>query len=188
MFAKSDPEKMSVPTYLEWESRQEIRYELVNGEVFAMSGGSVAHNDIAINLLIALRPQIRDRACRINIADVKVNTASTSYRYPDLVVSCDERDRNATDAIRYPKLIIEVLSPATEALDRGEKFREYRNLSSLEEYVLVSSTNINVEIYRRGEGQLWLYRSYHQTGEMILFSSVGYEFPIEAVYESVNLG
>ncbi len=115
-----------------------------------------------------------------------MNITKSIYRYPDLVVSCDDRDRTALNAIKYPKLIVEVLSPGTEALDRGEKFKEYRTLPSLEEYLLISSTEINVEIYHRGEGRLWLYTSY-QTGDTIKLESVGFEFPIALLYEDVSL-
>lgn len=178
--------KMTVEAYLDWEPNQELRYEFVNGEVFAMTGGSLPHNDIAINLLTALRPPIRNQSCRINIADAKVNVSPSIYRYPDLVVSCDDRDKTALNALSYPKLIIEVLSPGTEALDRGDKFKEYRTLPSLEEYVLISSTQINVEIYRRGEGRLWLYTAY-QSEDLIKLQSVGFEFPIKLLYEDVTL-
>ena len=186
MIAISQPHRMSVDAYLEWEPLQELRYEFVDGEVLAMTGGTLPHNDIAINLLTALRPQVRRHGCRINIADAKVSVTPTRYRYPDLVVSCDQRDRDALDAIRHPKLIVEVLSAGTEALDRGEKFKEFRSLESLEEYVLVSSTEIGVEIYRRGEGRMWLYTAY-QDGELIRLESVDFEFPIELFYEGVNI-
>lgn len=186
MFATPQSQRMSPEAYLEWEPRQELRYEFVSGEVLAMTGGTLPHNDIAVNLLTALRPHIRAQGCRINIADAKVSVTPSIYRYPDLVVSCDDRDKTALDALRYPKLIIEVLSPGTEALDRGEKFKEYRSLSSLEEYVLISSTQINIEIYRRGEGRLWLYTAY-QSGDLIPLESVGFEFPIELLYEDVAL-
>lgn len=185
MIATPQSQKMTVEAYLEWEPRQELRYEFVSGKVFAMTGGTLPHNDIAINLLTALHPHIRTQGCRINIADAKVNVTS-SYRYPDLVVSCDDRDRTALNAIQYPKLIIEVLSLGTEALDRGDKFKEYRTLPSLEEYVLISSTQINVEIYRRGEGRLWLYTAY-QSADLIKLESVGFEFPITLLYEEVSL-
>ena len=177
---------MTVADYLDWEPRQELRYEFVNGEVFAMTGGSLPHNDIAINLLTALRPHIRKQGCRINMADAKVNITPSVYRYPDLAISCDERDKAALDAIRYPKLIVEVVSPGTETLDRSDKFREYRSLPSLEEYILISSTQIDVEIYRRGEGRLWLYTAY-QAGDNINLESIGFEFPIELLYEDVIL-
>jgi len=177
---------MSVEDYLVWESQQDLRYEFVDSTVFAMTGGTLPHNDIAINLLTALRPVVRAQGCRINMADAKVNIASTLYRYPDLVVSCDERDRSAVNALQYPKLIVEILSPGTEALDRGEKFKEYRMLPSLEEYVLVSSTEVNVEVYRRGEGRLWLYTAY-QAGDSIRLESVGFDCSVELLYEGVSL-
>lgn len=186
MIASPQPQKMTVEAYLEWEPRQELRYEFVGGEAFAMTGGTLPHNDIAINLLTALCPHVRKQGCRINIADAKVNVSSSIYRYPDLVVSCDDRDRTAVNAIQYPKLIVEVLSPGTEALDRGDKFREYRSLTSLEEYVLISSTEINVEIYRRGEGRLWLYTAY-QSPDLIPLESVGFEFSINLLYEDILL-
>ncbi|MGD1904903.1 MAG: Uma2 family endonuclease [Leptolyngbyaceae cyanobacterium] len=187
MIATPQPQKMTVATYLDWEPHQELRYEFVNGDVFAMTGGSLPHNDIAINVLTALRAQVRAQGCRINIADAKVNVTPSIYRYPDLVVSCDPRDQAATDAIRHPKLIVEVLSPGTEALDRGDKFKEYRTLPTLMEYVLVSGTEISVEVYRRGEGRLWLYTAY-QAEDMIPLESVGVEVPVTLIYEAVDLG
>lgn len=175
---------MTVETYLAWEPLQELRYEFVDGEVIAISGGTLPHNDIAVNLLVALRPQVRRKGCRINIADAKVNVTTTRYRYPDLVVSCDERDRTALNAIQHPKLIVEVLSEGTESRDRGDKLKEFRALPSLEEYVLISSTEVNVEIYRRGEGRMWLYTAY-QAGESVKLESVDFEFPIALLYEGI---
>lgn len=137
MIAIPKPHRMTVAAYLDWEPLQELRYEFVDGEVLAMTGGTLPHNDIAINLLTTLRPQTRKQGCRINIADAKVKVTPTRYRYPDVVVSCDQRDKTALDAIRYPKLVVEVLSAGTEAQDRGEKFKEFRALASLEEYVLI---------------------------------------------------
>ncbi|WP_239113062.1 Uma2 family endonuclease [Halomicronema sp. CCY15110] len=175
---------MAVEAYLGWEPRQELRYELVNGSVYAMTGGTVPHNDIAINLLTALRPHVRAQGCRVNIADVKVQVTPSKYRYPDLVVSCDDRGQTAVKAIQFPKLVVEVLSAGTEARDRGEKFQEYRTMPSLEEYVLISSTQVNVEIYRRGEGRLWLYTAY-QSSDMLPLESLSFELPIALVYEGV---
>lgn len=186
MVANPQPQKMAADAYLAWEPLQELRYEFVRGEVLAMTGGSLPHNDIAINFLAALRPHLRASGCRLNIADAKVRISPELYRYPDLVASCDDRDKTARDAICYPKLIVEVLSPGTEARDRGDKFKEYRTLSSLEEYVLVGSTEASVEIYRRGEGQFWLYTAF-QAGDTIKLASVNFEFPIELLYEGIFL-
>lgn len=99
-------------------------------------------------------------------------------------MSRDPRDKTALDAIRYPKLIVEVLSAGTEARDRGEKFREFRALASLEEYVLISSTEVSVEIYRRGEGRMWLYTA-HQSGDLIKLESIDIEFEIALLYEGI---
>lgn len=184
MIASPSPQKMTVEAYLAWEPLQELRYEFVNGDVLAMSGGTLAHNDIAVNLLAALRPHLRKQGCRINIADAKLNVTPTLYRYPDLVVTCDERDKTALTAIQFPKLIVEVLSSGTEAVDRGDKLREYCNLPSLEEYVLISSKDISVEVYRRSESRFWLYTIY-ETGDVIKLESVDFEFSIELLYEDI---
>jgi Uma2 family endonuclease len=140
------PPKMSIEEYLEWESQQEVRHEYVNGELFAMTSGTIPHNDIALNLYTALRPHLKSRGCRINVSDVKVEVSPSSpYYYPDIVVSCDPRDLNARKFIQYPRLIVEVLSPSTEAKDRGEKFIYYQTMPSLQEYVLIDSEKVAVE-------------------------------------------
>ena len=175
---------MTVEAYLAWEPKQELRYEFVDGEVLAMTGGSIAHNDIAVNLLTALRPHLRKQGCRINIADAKVNVTPSRYRFPDLVITCDERDKAALNAIQHPRLIVEVLSEGTEVRDRGIKLKEYCRLPSLEEYVLISSTQISVEIYRRAQGLFWLYKAY-QAGDNIVLKSVNFELPIALLYEDI---
>lgn len=186
MIANPKSDRITVEQYFEWESHQNVRYEYAEGEVFAMTGGTIPHNDIAINLLTALRPLVRAQGCRINMADVKVQVTPTIYFYPDLVVSCDQRDRNAIKLIQFPKLIVEVLSPSTEADDRGRKFMQYRTLSTLQEYVLIDSEQMIVECYRRGEGRLWLFAPY-SSGDRISLESVEFAGPIELLYEDVQL-
>jgi Uma2 family endonuclease len=186
MIATPQPQKMSIEQYLDWEPLQEYRHEYVNGEVFAMTGGTIPHNDIALNIYRALYPHLRSRGCRINVADVKVQVNINSpYFYPDVVISCDPRDLNARKFIQYPKIIVEVLSPGTEAKDRGEKFAFYRNITSLQEYVLVESEKIGVEFYRRGEGRMWLYSPY-TVGDDITIESVDFSCAIDLIYEGVN--
>ncbi|NEU77412.1 Uma2 family endonuclease [Hassallia byssoidea VB512170] len=181
------PQKMTIEEYLEWEPQQEIRYEYVNGEVFAMTGGTIPHNDIALNLYTALRPHLRSRGCRVNVSDVKVQVSPKSpYYYPDVIVSCDPQDLNARKFIQNPKLIAEVLSPGTSGKDRGEKFTYYLTIPTLQEYILIDSEKISVERYCRGEGRMWLYYRY-TAGDMITLSSIEFEFPIELLYEAVVL-
>jgi Uma2 family endonuclease len=181
------PPKMTFEEYLAWELDQDIRYEYINGEVFGMTGGTIPHNDLALNLYTALRPHLHPRGCRVNVSDVKVQVSPTSvYFYPDLIVSCHPDDLNARKFIQNPKLIVEVLSPGTSSKDRGEKFRYYLNIPSLQEYILIDSEKIYVERYCRGEGRMWLYYPY-TIGDIITLSSIEFELPIEMVYEGVGI-
>lgn len=186
MIATLQPQPMTIAEYLEWEPLQELRYEYVNGVVVAMTGGTIPHNDIALNFYRALYPHVRANGCRINVADVKVEVSSTShYYYPDVVITCDPRDVTARKLIRHPKLIVEVLSPGTEAKDRGEKFAHYRSSPTLQEYVLIESEKVSVECYRRGEGRLWLYTPY-TAGDILTLESIAFSCPIELLYEDVR--
>ncbi len=180
------PPKMTVEEYLEWEAQQEIRHEYVNGEVFAMTGSTIPHNDLALNFYTALRPHLRSRGCRMNVSDVKLQVSFQSrYYYPDVIVSCDPQDLNSRTFIQNPKIIVEVLSPSTSAKDRDEKFTCYLKISTLQEYILIDSQKIFVERYCRGEGRMWLYYSY-TAGEIITLSSIGFNLPIALLYESVQ--
>ncbi len=171
--------------YLAWEELQELRYEYINGEVYAMTGGTVNHGKIAVNLTIALGNHLRDSGCQVLNSDVKVQTIeSNSYCYPDVSVTCDERDRNAIEAICHPCLIIEVLSPTTEAYDRGKKFRKYRRSASLQEYVLVSANEMCLDVYQRNERNKWELTTYGD-GDLVELKSVGLNVPIEQIYENL---
>ncbi|MBW4667776.1 MAG: Uma2 family endonuclease [Cyanomargarita calcarea GSE-NOS-MK-12-04C] len=179
------PEKMTIEEYLEWEPLQDLRYEYFNGEVFAMTGGTIPHNDIALNFYRTLYPHLRVRGCRVNVSDVKVQVSSKSpYYYPDVIVSCDPQDLNARKFIQNPKIIAEVLSPGTSGKDRGEKFTNYLKMPSLQEYLLIDSETISVERYCRGEGRMWLYYPYTE-GDIITLSSIEFELPIALLYEGV---
>lgn len=185
MIANPQPQAMTATDYLAWEPQQDLRYEFVWGQVQAMTGGTLFHNLIALNLYSAIRHSVRAQGCRAFVADVKAQVnAAGLYRYPDLMVSCDDRDRDAPNAIRFPKLIVEVLSPSTEGIDRGDKFAEYRQLDTLEEYVLVSAEKISVECFRRGEGSFWLYRAYGE-GEEFTLESIAFTGPVAQVYDDV---
>ncbi|MEA5620124.1 Uma2 family endonuclease [Cronbergia sp. UHCC 0137] len=182
-----DPQKMTVEEYLAWELNQDIRYEYINGEVFAMTDGTIPHNDIALNLYRPLYSHVHPQGCRVNVSDVKVQVSPQSpYFYPDLIVSCHPDDLNARKFIQNPKLIVEVLSPGTISKDRGEKFTYYLTIPTLQEYILIDSEKISVERYCRGEGRMWLYYPY-RTGDIISLSSIEFEFPIEMLYDGVEL-
>ncbi|MBD2025106.1 Uma2 family endonuclease [Leptolyngbya sp. FACHB-711] len=186
MIAISHNPLMTFQEYLKWETQQDCKYEYVGGEVYAMTGGTIPHSAIAVNLLAALRPHVRGRSCQVLSSDAKVAISETGPGfYPDLSVTCDSRDQEAIEAIRYPCIIVEVLSPSTESYDRGAKFAHYRCLKSLREYVLVSSDRMNVEIFRLNERKKWELTPY-AAGETLQLISLDFECPIELLYEDVK--
>lgn len=184
---------MSPATYLAWEEQQELRYEYLDGRVYprndilGMTGGTLPHNDIALNLYTALRPFLRRRGCRVNVADVKVCIQDGgAFFYPDLLVSCHSQDLTALKFVQHPTVIVEVLSPATESYDRGAKFAQYRRLDSLREYVLISSDRINVELFRLNDRRRWELIPYGPEDDLELLS-LEFSCPIKELYEAVDL-
>ncbi|MBD2123602.1 Uma2 family endonuclease [Trichocoleus sp. FACHB-262] len=172
--------------YLEWEAQQPLRYEYVGGEVFAMTGRTVAHSTIALNLAAALRGHVRGGPCRVFMADVKVQAqAQGPFYYPDVMVSCDDRDRSAVRLIQHPSLIVEVLSPSTEAYDRGGKFAQYRRISTLREYVLINAETAEVECFRLNAAGKWELNPYGE-GEEVYLESLDFSCPIALIYEDVS--
>jgi Uma2 family endonuclease len=188
MIATPDKPYMTPEEYLEWEAQQEVRHEYLNGEVYAMTGGTLPHNTIAINLTTLLKQPVRGRGCRVFMADAKVqiSVVGNFYFYPDIAVTCHLEDKQSTKYLKHPCLIIEVLSPGTEASDRGEKFAQYRRLESLQEYVLINSEKLSVEIFRLNERHKWELTPY-TAGETIQFNSIEFECLIELLYEDVDL-
>jgi Uma2 family endonuclease len=144
--------KISIDDYLQGELISELKYEYINGEVYAMAGAKRSHNIISMNLSSLLHNHLRKTPCQVYGSDMKVGILTKTddyFYYPDLHVSCEKTDNELYNV--EPKLIIEVLSNSTERKDRAEKFRDYRKLESLEEYVLVAQDSPRVEIYRRCE-------------------------------------
>ena len=187
MIATQETLRLTPQEYLEWEAGQELRYEYFAGEVFAMAGGSLAHADLALNFAAVLREHLRGR-CKVRNSAAKVGiTADGSFTYPDVSVSCDERDRSATQFSSYPCLIVEILSPGTEAYDRGGKLQLYRGLESLREYVLVGSESMTVEVFRLNAVGVWEFFPYG-SGDEVGLNSVDLRLAIERIYDDVSLG
>lgn len=174
---------LSVADYLDGELRSQVRHEYVAGRVFAMAGASEAHNLIAGNLYTALRAHLRGGGCRTFMSDMKVRVEKMqAYYYPDVLVTCDPADSEQYHKSR-PCLILEVLSPATESIDRREKLLAYQVLDSLKEYVLVTQDRMQVEVYRRdGAGGWWV--DTYAGDEGIRLESVGLTLSMASVYET----
>jgi len=185
MVANSDRIYMSPQDYLEWEVEQDIKHEYLHGEVFAMTGGTIPHNDVAFNLASGLKNHLKGGRCRVNIADAKVGVSEKGpFMYPDVVVSCHPKDKKAIKFIQFPCLIVEVLSPGTEAYDRGEKFQQYRRIPTLQEYVLISADKIGLDCFRLNDRGLWELHPFVEGDEVNLIT-VDFKFPISLVYEDV---
>jgi Uma2 family endonuclease len=185
MVALSDRLFMSAQEYLAWEPTQEERYEYWDGEVVCMSGATRNHNRIALNFSKILDEALTDRPCEVYIVDVKVQVEpGRKYFYPDVVVTCDDRDLDP-QLIQFPSLIIEVLSPSTEAVDRGKKFAKYRQFSTLQDYVLVQVERPGVELFRRTEKGQWVLSEYG-FGDRLQLDSVGVEIAISDLYKQVQ--
>jgi len=181
---KSNP--MTPQEYLDWEATQDIKYAYMDGEVFAMTGGTIPHNQIALNLASALKAHLRGQGCLVVMADVKVQISEKGpYHYPDVMVSCDARDRNAIKLIQYPCIIAEVLSPSTADFDRGDKFTHYRQIPTLQEYLLISADRMMVDRYRRLSPRRWELQTF-LAGEPLELTSVNWQESLDLLYEDVQ--
>ncbi|MDX1252877.1 MAG: Uma2 family endonuclease [Gammaproteobacteria bacterium] len=175
---------LSAEDYLEGELHSEIRHEYVAGRVFAMTGTSRAHNLIALNIATALHAHLRGGPCRVFMSDLKVRVEKAdAFYYPDIAVTCHPADTQPY-YLTHPRLIVEVLSPSTEGIDRREKLLAYQSLDSLDEYVLVAQDTVQVEVYRRdGTGGWWLYTCGE--GEELRLDAVDLVLPVAAIYQDV---
>ena len=186
MIAIKQSDYLSAEDYLEAEKSSPVKHEYHNGEIYAMAGASDEHVTIGINLTSLLRDHLRGSNCRIYGSDMKVQIDTVNhFYYPDVMVSCDQRDREFRFFKKYPCLIIEILSDSTEAKDRGKKFQHYRSLQTLKEYVLVSQDQPQVEVFRKNQTGLWVLHLFGQGDEVELLS-LNITVPILSLYEDVE--
>ncbi len=174
--------------YLILEREATTKSEYLNGQIYAMAGASRAHNLIAGNIFGELRSQLRMRACETYINDMRVKVRPTErYTYPDVVVVCDEPhfEDAELDTLLNPTVLVEVLSPSTESYDRGEKFVHYRQVASLQEYVLVAQDSIRVEHYLR-QGTQWLLTEFSEQDDVLNFVSIGCALSLREIYAKVE--
>jgi len=177
---------VSVEEYLEGEERSEVRHEYIGGEVYAMSGGSEAHNLISGNLYAAIRQHLRGNPCKVFMAGMKLrlNIAEDDvFYYPDLLVTCDPADNEPYFKTK-PVVLVEVLSPSTERLDRREKFLSYIARPTLKEYVLIDQSKQAVTRFRHENG----WKPEHLVeGDTLALPSIGFEQSLAEIYEDVEL-
>jgi Uma2 family endonuclease len=173
---------VSIEEYLEGEEHASVRHEYVRGQVYAMVGTTRAHNKIALTLAATLRSHLRGSGCEAFMSDMKVRIDDIFY-YPDVLVTCSKNDAHPYYSTE-PVLVVEVLSPTTEAVDRLDKRLAYQSLASLREYVLVAQDRREVQVYRRGAVGWDL--EIHGAADVVHFTAVDLRMPVAAIYEGIE--
>ncbi len=173
---------MTAADFLAWDATQTVRHEFIAGEVFAMAGAGEGHVTAALNVAMQLRAHLAGTPCRVFITDMKLRVdAADAYFYPDVMVTCSAADAAQALVKREPLLVVEVLSPATAAYDRGDKFAAYRRLDSLREYLLVDADGRRCDLYRKGDDGLWVLHPT-EAGQGVALASVGLDIGAAALW------
>lgn len=175
--------------YLEAEDRAETKSEYYDGVIVAMSGASPEHNEITFDIIGELKPQLRHGNCRGFASDLRIRVPTcNTYFYPDASVSCEQPRYETIRGVRSllnPTLVIEVLSDSTEQADRGNKFRCYQTLDSLQAYVLVSQYRPRLEVFTRQEDGSWEYRAFEGMDTVAPLPAIGCELRLADVYARI---
>ena len=177
--------QFSLTDFLAWEETQAERHEFVRGEVFAMVGARRVHGLVSLNIAAALKNQLRGSVCRVFNETMKLQVADDVLFYPDVFVTCDPADLRTELVFRAPTLVVEVLSPSTQANDRGGKFTWYRRLASLREYLLVDPDSREVQLFRRGSDGL--FTLHDLTGApLVTLTSIDCQLPAEDIFDGLE--
>ncbi len=176
--------------YLEWEKEQIDKHEFFQGEIFAMSGASPRHNLIFSNLFGELFIKLKGKSCKPYGSDMRIHIPeNTLYTYPDISVMCHDIINTGTeeDTVILPAVLFEILSSSTRNYDRGDKFKLYRDIPSLKEYIMVDSTSILIESFRINSTGHWELKEYKQLEENLEISSLNISIPIADIYDGTKL-
>ena len=186
---KIEKNYISVEEYFEMEKQSEVRHEYYDGEVFAMAGTTLNHNEIVQNIAGKLRPLFRKRGCKVLLESVKLEAIKHFYYpYPDLMLTCDADDIDAEYIIKNPTLIIEVLSKSSVLNDRVRKLRRYKNIPSLQYYLIVSQYEFLVEVYSRfDDSSSWLYDVYENETDVVDFKKLDAKLSLSDIYEGIKM-
>ena len=176
--------------YLELDAKSEARLEYWDGEVFDMSGVSEQHNEIEVNLIAHLSPQLRSKGCRLFAANVRIKVPSMPpYRYGDTSALCGQakfEKIGGVDVLTNPQLIIEVLSDSTEAYDRGHKFLHYKSIPSFTEYLLIAQQRPHVSQFIKEADNRWVQHEFKDLNDVIKLASLDCELALSDIYDNVS--
>lgn len=180
---------VSPEEYLEMERASEAKHEYYNGEIFAMSGASISHNDIFHNVYGSLINFLKGKNCKPYGSDLRIHIPeNTLYTYPDISVVCGkpETTDGFFDSVVNPAIIIEILSKSTKDYDRGTKFTLYRSIQTLKEYILIDSTSISVELFTRQKDNSWVLNEFKQLTDSFTIASINLKLSLQEIYEDVS--
>ncbi|MCC5630993.1 Uma2 family endonuclease [Nostoc sphaeroides CHAB 2801] len=175
--------------YLELEEAADYKSEYIDGEIIPMAGGTVNHNQIALNLSTELNFAFKKQNYRVFMGDVRLwITQKRTYTYPDVMILADEPEffNNRKDIILNPQIIVEVLSKSTKGYDREDKFQAYRTISTFQEYLLIDQTQIHVDQFSKTGKKQWALREYDEEDEAIALVTVPFEISLQDLYNKVK--
>ena len=181
--------RYTVEEYLAFErASRDVKHEYYDGEIFAMAGASLPHNLVVGNLVTALNQRLRDRDCMVCPSDMRVQSPTGLYSYPDVSIVCGtpELADEHNDTLLNPLIVIEVLSPSTEAYDRGKKFGHYKTISSLREYVLVAQDRTAIDHFARQDDGRWLMTSVNDLSSELVMPALDVAVSSGDVYAKVD--
>ncbi len=182
--------KFTIEEYLQMEEVSDEKHEYYQGEIFAMSGAKVPHNIISVNLIALLKQKLKGKSCRPYNSDQRIHIPQNSlFTYPDISIICGGNITLDKDNwnILNPIAIIEVLSKATKNYDRGDKFKLYRDIATLKEYILIDSESISIEAFRINDGGHWELEEYKKNDSTLLIKCIQVSIPVTEIYEETDL-
>jgi len=181
---------ISPEDYLEMERASDTKHEYFRGEVFAISGASPEHNDIAYNINRVIAPYLHGKGCKLYGSDFRIHIPENSlFTYPDFSIVCGKTatSEKYTDNLTNPAVIIEILSKSTKDYDRGTKFKLYRSMQTLKEYILIDSTSVSVEHFHRQDGNNWMLTDMRDMTDSFFIESINLHLYLRDIYEDVNM-
>lgn len=185
-----DKSKFTIEEYLQFEKESIEKHEYFRGEIFAMAGADARHNVIFSNLFIAIGTQLKGKPCKPYGSDLRIHVAqNTLFTYPDISIICGEIVPSAEDkdTATLPTVLIEILSPSTRQYDHGGKFKLYRDIPTLKEFILVDSEAIAIEAYRLNQQHHWELQDYNSTDELFTIPCMDITIPIKEIYDGTKL-
>jgi Uma2 family endonuclease len=181
--------KLTIEEYLRWERESQQKHEYYLGEIFAMAGAGRRHNIIFKNLFRDIAHDLRGNPCQPYGSDLRIHIPeNTLFTYPDITIICtDLESSEVNESFTNPAVIIEILSPSTKNYDRGEKFKLYRDIQTLKEYIMIDSESVNIEAFRINEQNNWVLQEYKSLSESLFIKTIDASFSLEAIYLDTKL-